>query len=376
MRRIQQGSVCLDRRIKQWNFFWWEGGKRRSKKIGSKTEFPTKSSAWKAAQALRIAVENRTQVVPDEPAKPSTPIISTLVDAYRVERMPKRLDTRRSYETWLSNYIVPRWGECKITDVQPRPVQLWLESLPLSPKSKSDIRCLLRVLFDYAMWSGQLPINRNPMELVRVQGATKRTRDPRSLTPAEFQQFIAKLADPFRTIALVSVCCGLRASEALGLRWSDIDWLEGKVKIQRGVVNGHTDEVKTVGSKKALRLSADLLDALKLWRAGSQFKAEDDWVFASPVALGRKPWSYANVRREYVKAALKAGIGPLATHSLRHTFRSWMDANGTPLSVQQKAMRHSSIKTTMDQYGDVIPEELALAFEKVSALALAGANGR
>jgi hypothetical protein len=108
VRRIQQGSVCLDRRIQQWNFFWWEEGKRRSKKIGSRIELPTKRDAWKAAQSLRIAVENQAPVVPDKPTKTTTPTISTIVDGYRQERMPRRLDTRRSYETWLTNYIVPQ----------------------------------------------------------------------------------------------------------------------------------------------------------------------------------------------------------------------------------------------------------------------------
>lgn len=48
---------------------------------------------------------------------------------------------------------------------------------------------------------------------------------------------------------------------------------------------------------------------------------------ASPVQLGRLPWSYDQVWRVYQKAA---GIGGLGTHS-RHTYRSWLDAVGTPV---------------------------------------------
>jgi len=173
--RSRGGSVVEDKRSKVWNFFWWESGKRRSKKIGTKAEFPTKSIAWKAAKPLRDAVENQTPVVPEPVAPATVPTVSTVAEQYRIERMPKRKDTRRSYEVWLSNYIVPKWGECSISDVQPRPVQLWLESLALSPKSRADIRGLLRVLLDYAMWAGHMSIGRNPMELVRVHGATKRT---------------------------------------------------------------------------------------------------------------------------------------------------------------------------------------------------------
>jgi hypothetical protein len=48
--RQRQGSVVLDKRIKTWNFFFWENGKRRSKKIGSLSQYPTKASAWRAAK--------------------------------------------------------------------------------------------------------------------------------------------------------------------------------------------------------------------------------------------------------------------------------------------------------------------------------------
>ena len=54
--RNGSGSVVLDRRIKTWNFFFWENGKRRSKKIGTVSQFPTKASAWQAAKPLRDAV--------------------------------------------------------------------------------------------------------------------------------------------------------------------------------------------------------------------------------------------------------------------------------------------------------------------------------
>jgi integrase len=57
---------------------------------------------------------------------------------------------------------------------------------------------------------------------------------------------------------------------------------------------------------------------------------------------------------------------------MRHTFRSLLDAVGTPIAVQQRAMRHASIQTTMNIYGDVVTDALAQAAEKVSGLALSG----
>ena len=59
----------------------------------------------------------------------------------------------------------------------------------------------------------------------------------------------------------------------------------------------------------------------------------------------------------FQKAAAKAGIGKLGTHSLRHSYRSWLDAVGTAIAVQQKLMRHSDIRTTLNIYGDVVTDE-------------------
>ena len=141
--------------------------------------------------------------------------MNALIQQYREEKMPQRFSTRRGYEAWLSNHIAPKWGECSLADVQARPVELWLNSLTLSPKSRVAIRGVLSILWDHAMWRGDVATQRNPMELVRIKGATKRTQQPRSLTVEEFQKFVIHLEEPFRTIALVCVCFGLRISECL-----------------------------------------------------------------------------------------------------------------------------------------------------------------
>jgi integrase len=366
--RVQTGSVVLDKRIKRWNFFWWDNGKRRSKAIGSTRDYPTKASAWRAAKALRQMVENQVKI-----NSINAPTVKTLVTQYREEKMPKRLSTRLGYDAWLNNHVLPRWAHSSVTDLQARPVELWLQSLDLAPKSRVHVRGLLHVLWDFAMWRGDVPTQRNPMELVPVKGATKRNRKPRSLTVDEFQRFVQHLEEPFRTIALVCVCFGLRISECLALKWSDVDWLNGKLRVERGIVRQQVDDVKTDNSRKQMSIDGDLLERLKAWKQATQFAATDDWVFASPVQLGGLPWSYPWVRRVFQKAASDAGVGKLSTHTMRHSYRAWLDAVGTGIAVQQKLMRHTDIRTTMNIYGDVVTDEMAQANSKVAGLAL---NGR
>jgi integrase len=115
------------------------------------------------------------------------------------------------------------------------------------------------------------------------------------------------------------------------------------------------------------------MEVLTQWKATSQFSGNEDWMFASPAKLGRQPWSYDQVLRSFVKAGTGSGIGKLGTHSMRHTYRSWLDAVGTSLAVQQKLMRHADIRTTMNVYGDIVTDEMSVASGKVANLAL---NGR
>jgi len=222
------------------------------------------------------------------------------------------------------------------------------------------------------MWRGDVLTQRNPIELVTVKGCTKRTRQPRSLTVAEFQKFIQHLDEPFRTIALVCVSFGLRISEALALKWSDVDWFNGRLSVERGIVRQIVDDVKTVNSGRALHIGPEMLAVLKAWKQATQFSGAEDWMFAGPAQLGRLPWSYKQVWRAYKNAAADAGIGHLGTHALRHTFRSWLDAVGTTVAVQQKLMRHADIRTTMNTYGDVVTDEMAQAGGKVARLAIHG----
>ena len=197
------------------------------------------------------------------------------------------------------------------------------------------------------------------------------TRQPRSLTVDEFRKFVQHLDEPFRTIALLSVCFGLRISECLALKGTDVDWLSGRLRIERAIVRQRVDDVKTIYSQKQMSIDPELLERLKEWRQTSQFSANEDWMFASAVQRGRLPWSYAHVLRVFHRAASSGGVGKVPTHTLRHSYRSWLDAVGTPIAVQQKLMRHSDIRTTMNIYGDVVTDEMAQAHSKVVGLALA-----
>ena len=116
MKRVQRhavGSVRYDKRRKTWNYLWYDGGTRRSKLIGTKQEYPTKAAAWDAVGTFASTLEKRSEAS-------QVITVKTLVTHYREEKMPKRADTRRSYDVWLRNHILPKWGNEPVQALQPR----------------------------------------------------------------------------------------------------------------------------------------------------------------------------------------------------------------------------------------------------------------
>jgi integrase len=142
------------------------------------------------------------------------------------------------------------------------------------------------------------------------------------------------------------------------------------ISIDRGVVKQIVGDVKSKGSARNLACAEELLEILQYWKQCTHFPNSEDWIFASPPKLGRQPLCYTLVWETLSEAARKAGIGHISSHTFRHTFRTSQDAVGTPVGVQQKLMRHSDIRTTMNLYGDAFSSDMQNAHEKVVRLAL------
>ena len=196
------------------------------------------------------------------------------------------------------------------------------------------------------LW-GLIVIQRNPMELVKLKGTSKRLKRPQILTPEKFQELIAVLHEPHRTMVVVAMCTGLRVSEVLALRWEHIDFKAGVMLVQQGVVNGRIGKVKTEASNDDIPLDPAFAQILLDWK-GDRLEG---LVFPSHVTGG---CYYAGMIQQQVlkPAGEKVGVQGIGWHVFRHTYRSLLDETGAPIGVQQKLMRHSNVATTMNVYGN------------------------
>ena len=222
---------------------------------------------------------------------------------------------------------------------------------------------MMHLLFNWAMRWELIPVERNPMSLVRVKGASKRTKVPRILTIKEFNLLLGRLTEPFRTMALVALFLGPRVSEIAGLKWSDIDWESSTISIARSWVAGNVEDTKTEGSAKPLPMDRDLAMILRQQRERTK-RVDSEWIFANP-KTGNPYWPDKIREDHLIPAGIAAGIGRVGWHTFRHTYSCLLREHEVDLKVQQALMRHAAIRTTMNIYTQAIPKAVREANRRV-----------
>jgi integrase len=286
----------------------------------------------------------------------------------------------------LIKHIRKKWGKTKIGKVRPHLAEEWLKSLKLAPKTKGNIKALMHRLFERAMFWEVIPIGRNPMELVEVKGISKHIKKPVVLTVAQFYLILDLLPEPYRTMVLVAQCTGLRVEEVLALPWENIHFDTLSMLVDRAVVHGRLQRVKTEYSEDELPLDPDfatVLLQLKERSKGSELlftspvtgrhfhasPAQQDYLRPAGWCLVECPRCGAAIGQRCLDAdgetpvvheerralAKRNKLDNVGWHTFRHTYRSWLDDTGAPIGVQQKLMRHADISTTA-KYGDALME--------------------
>lgn len=97
-------------------------------------------------------------------------------------------------------------------------------------------------------------------------------------------------------------------SELFGLKWNDIDFRRNEISVTRSIVFQVVGPCKTEASQKPVPLDSRLAEALKLWRDSTKYGKAEDWVFASPVARGKRPyWGQCLMRTIIRPAAAQNG---------------------------------------------------------------------
>ena len=169
---------------------------------------------------------------------------------------------------------------------------------------------------------------------------------------AELPLLLSKLSIRERTLALLDAATGLRVSELLALRWSDVNFENLELSVTRSIWHHVVGNCKTEASAKPVPIDSHIAEDLLRWRRQNPYPMAEDYIFASPRMKGAQPCCLDNLMKRYIKpVARKAGIHKnIGWHTFRHSYGTLLKANGEDVKTVQELLRHVNSRITLDVY--------------------------
>ena len=324
--------------------------------------YPTEASVWKALEGQLGSLNENTLAGKVEYT------FGQLCNKYLTDELPKLAwSTQQTNGSLVRKHIKPKWEKTRLSDMRPLAVERWLDNefQGGGAASKKRAKDIISRMLDLAMkWELTLKVERNPMRLVDVSGATKRQKPLTVLSMELFLALVRELKQPENLIVFITGVLGLRVSEALAFKWSDIDEVEATITVQRVYTHSRLKEsAKTDAGHRVLPLHPRVLARLFEWKKESKPETDDEYIF--PGSKGT-PRSDSTMMQDYIKpAANRAGILHISYHPLRHSHKTWLAGAGVPLDHQKDLLGQADISTTANVYGKTLSDEMRAANELV-----------
>lgn len=246
---------------------------------------------------------------------------------------------------------------------------------PLASKTTHHIYATLNLIFGYA--EKQEIIAKNPMN--KVQAPKKEKKPVDALTEDEAKAFFeaVKTCDiEFQCMLYLLITTGIRRSECVGLKWSDLDENNSTITVQRGV--SYTPEAgivvstpKTANSIRTIPLVSSTLHLLQQWKTEVQQDnpdtiLSDAFIFPSKNDLfaARDPNS---VTRRVKRFMRNHGLPDLSPHDLRHSCATLLLAQGADIKSVQNILGHADASTTLNFYVKSDLKQMRAATEMYAA---------
>lgn len=288
-----------------------------------------------------------------------------------------RQKTLLQYTQIVHGHIVPMLGKIKLKDLRPDQIQALYNAKMDSGTSARTVILIHAVLHRALKQALKMGIiGRNPADA--VTRPRFRRKEMRTLSDAQVRSFLSFAeGNRFKVLYWLAVTTGLRQGELLGLKWSDMDWVNRRLRIVRQLqrLSGGLvfSEPKSAAGRRVIVLGVGTLEKLRnqqdlqfeeLRSAGESW-VENDLIFPSTSGTPMDP---SNLYHGF-KALLKtAGLPDIRFHDLRHTAATLMLQQGVHPKVVQERLGHSDITLTLNTYSHVLPAMQEEAAEKLDEL--------
>lgn len=287
----------------------------------------------------------------------------------------KRATTKARDESVLRTHFLPTLGPRSLASVTPAQVKAAVDAMAakLAPATVRTNLAVLRAVLNAAVEADV--IGRSPVRGVRLRKAPARERP--TLTPEELERLADEVGPSYRALVLIAGVIGLRWSEAIGLRVSDVNFFAGTITVSQTVseVEGRiaVAETKSRASRRTLTIPSFLLDELSAHLARRGRPGADHLIFVGPKG---SPLRRSFAARVFTPAVRRSGLPDTLTfHGLRHVATTFMIEAGVHPRVIQHRLGHSTSRLSMELYAHVPePADRAVAQRLDEAFRHSGAD--
>lgn len=277
-----------------------------------------------------------------------------LEEWFEIKKNTIKPKTAYDYRLLIDKYILPDLGKVKIAKLTTFEITHFYVRMKDSGKGTRTIQIthnILRSVLQDAVRNGL--INRNPCDGALLPRNEK--KEMNVLNEHQVTKFlIAAEGSRYKALYHLAITTGMRYSELVGLKWGDIDWEKGTIKVQRQLQyiphKGYQfSDPKTRSGVRTIMLGNSTLEILREHyrnNSGSD-KTGEHLIFVN--AIGTKIY-FKRLHQDFKRVLREAGLPEIRFHDLRHTAATLMISNGIPVVVVSKILGHSKPSVTMNIY--------------------------
>lgn len=283
---------------------------------------------------IKTRVEDHSGILFGEVAQDWVKIISKEI----------KKSTLHDYRYSMNRYVLPRFGNIPIKDIGYLDIRKFVSELTCSPKRINNVLVPMRSVLKMAFLSEI--IEKNPMD--RVKNVKTGKPDIHPLSMEEVRTVLENVSPRFRNFFIVAFFTGMRFGEMAALKWKNVDFRLGVIKVRETRVMEEEGRPKTKKSTRDIKMLPPVIEALRDQMKQTVGKTDLGYVFLNQYG---KPVLPMPTNTHVWKPALKkSGLDPRPLYQTRHTFATLMLDAGEHPGWVQKMMGHETLQMIYDKY--------------------------
>ena len=340
--------ACIAKRRNRYVIDFYDNqGKRRWKTL------PKGITKKKAKEAMREIEDQiaRGIYLPDK----KIPIFSKVAEDWLEYKKPNvRASTLKMYKGHLKHHFQDL-DNIKVNRITMAKVEKFIADKQTNNMNLTTLRKIIvtfNQVMNYAVRHKY--ISHNPVrdaERPKGQGGVEKEQI-RILTTSEINFFLdAEEDQKYRTLFMLAIFSGARQGEIFGLKWTDCDWFNSQIHIQRTFNEGAWYKPKSRASNRKIDLGPSMMSELRKWKVACPSN-ELNLVFPNEAG---NPINHGNMLRRHFYPALEAAKCPkIRFHDLRHTYASLLIEQGENIKYIQSQLGHASPVVTLSVYAHLM----------------------